>query len=78
MDFSRSRNRLADKDSLFRLANSISDADLGLQISLVKLQAMLGTDPFPDELIAAAGQALATLRAACTKLEVFLFTLDRL
>jgi hypothetical protein len=67
-----------DRDTLFNLARSVSDGDLALQLALVKLQRQMGyPEPVPDELIAAAGQALATLREACTKLEVFLFTLDR-
>ena len=67
-----------DRDTLFNLARSISDGDLALQIALVKLQAMMGeASPIDDALIAAAGQALAALRASCTKLETFLFTLDR-
>ena len=77
MDFSTKRNRLVDRDTLFNLARSISDGDLGLQLALVKLQAMMGySEPIDDELIAAAGQALAQLREACTKLEVFLITLS--
>ena len=76
-DFSTKRSRIIDRDTLFNLARSISDGDLALQIALVKLQAMMGyPEPLPDELIAAAGQALATLRQSCTKLETFLFTLS--
>ncbi len=67
---------MADKDTLFNLSRSIADGEMALQIALVKLQGMLGyNEPLPDELIAEAGQALAQLRASCTKLEVFLFTL---
>jgi hypothetical protein len=76
VDFSMKRNRLVDRDVLFQLANSIADADLAVQISLVKLQSLPGySEPIPDEVYARAGQALATLRSACTKLETFLFTI---
>ncbi len=67
---------MADKDTLFNWFRSIADGEMALQIALVKLQGMLGyNEPLPDELIAETGQALAQLRASCTKLEAFLFTL---
>jgi hypothetical protein len=74
----KQRNRLVTRDTLFQLANSIADADLAVQSSLVKAQTMLGhAEPTPDDLITEAGQALAQLRSACIKLETFLWTQDR-
>ena len=76
-DFSTKRSRIIDRDTLLNLARSISDGDLALQIALVKLQAMLGyPEPIPDEVYTEAGQALAQLRLAVHKLEVFLLTLS--
>jgi len=68
---------LIARQTLYRLSAATNDANFRLQVALVKLQAMLGTSsPLGDELYAEAGQAIALLRAAMSKLEVFLFTLS--
>ena len=72
---STGRNPLIDKQTLFRLSSAVNDSHFRLQVACTKLSAMLDVPVVPDELFAEVGAAIAQLRAALSKLEVFLLTL---
>ena len=70
-------NTLIQRQTLYRLAFSVGESHFQLQVALMKFYAMVSFgDEADDEVLAAVGHALAQLRTACGRLEVFLWTLS--
>ncbi len=69
------RNSLIDRQTLWRLSSGCLDANFRLQVTLVKLAAMID-EAIPDEVFTEVGSAIAQLRAAASKLETFVLTLS--
>ena len=71
------RNSLITRQTLYCLSASVSEAHFALQVACMKVYAMVsfGQD-MADDVFTAVGAALAQLRTACGRLEVFLWTIS--